>query len=334
MIKPKIIQIIPNIKAESGGPVNVLLTYKRILDRIGIDNNVIQTNQKIFLNLKKIVTNNKVIYLSHCIWDIRSYIYFIFCSDKYIFSHGMLAKKAFLNVSWKKKILSNLFYMLIHIMKIKIIFGSKQELDQSVFIPRYYIIKANPVESSIVINKNSLQNSRKGKTKFVYFSRFEKRKGLLKLLNAFISLASDKSEFHIVGLKSDLEYEVSVSRLIENIPNIILHKNYTGLAARKIVQQCDIICLWSDFEGQPMSILEGVADGLLPLVSPNCNLPFETMNYFGLGDCKEDADLKAIFHYFTNFNREQLEQLRKKYIYSNLFFNETNKKVENFLRQL
>ena len=58
------------------------------------------------------------------------------------------------------------------------------------------------------------------------------------------------------------------------------------------------VCLWSDFEGQPMSILEGVADGLLPLVSPNCNLPFDTMNFFGLGNCKNDADLKTIFHYF------------------------------------
>ena len=271
MTKAIIIQIIPNIKAESGGPVNVLLTFKSILDRIGINNNIIQTDQKIFPNLKKFVNKRKVIYLSHCIWDIRSFVYFIFCADKYIFSHGMLAKKAFFNASWKKKIFSNLFYMLIHIMKVKIIFASKQELDQSVFIPRYYIIQANPVESPIVINKSSLQNSRRGKTKFVYFSRFEKRKGLLKLLNAFISLSSDKSEFHIVGLKSDLEYEGKVTRFIKNIPNIILHKNFTGVEARKIMQRCDIICLWSDFEGQPMSILEGVADGLLPLVSPNCN---------------------------------------------------------------
>ena len=100
------------------------------------------------------------------------------------------------------------------------------------------------------------------------------------------------------------------------------------------MQRCDIICLWSDFEGQPMSILEGVADGLLPLVSPNCNLPFETMNYFGLGDCKEDADLKTIFQYFTDFNREQLEELRKNYIRSTVFFNENNKKIEKFLRWL
>ena len=100
------------------------------------------------------------------------------------------------------------------------------------------------------------------------------------------------------------------------------------------MQRCDVICLWSDFEGQPMSILEGVADGLLPLVSPNCNLPFETMSYFGLGDCKEDADLKTIFQYFTDFNREQLEELRKNYIRSTVFFNETNKKIEKFLRWL
>jgi glycosyltransferase involved in cell wall biosynthesis len=322
------------MKAESGGPVNVLLLYKSILDRIGIDNNIIQTDQEAFFNLKEFIKKPKVIYFSHCIWDIRSYIYFIFCIDKYIFSHGMLAKKAFFNASWKKKLFSNLFYTLINIMNVKIIFGSKQELDQSVFIPRQHIILANPVESSRVINKSSLKSSRRGKTKFVYFSRFDKRKGLLELLNAFISLPSDKSEFHIVGLKSDLEYEERVTRFIENIPNIILHKNLTGVKARKIMQRCDIICLWSDFEGQPMSILEGVADGLLPLVSPNCNLPFETMNYFGLGDCKEDTDLKTIFNYFNVFSRQKLEELRKNYISSNLFLNEINKKVENFLRQL
>lgn len=334
MTKPKIIQIIPNMKAESGGPVRVLLSYKSILDRIGVQNNVIQTDSKMFPILKKFVKKYRYIFFSHCIWDIRSYLYFPLSSDKYIFSHGMLAKKAFLNPSWKKKIFSNFFYMLIQIMKIKIIFGSKQELDQSVFVPTHYIIQANPVESSLMINKNSFKSSRRGKTKFVYFSRFEKRKGLLKLLRTFISLASDMSEFHIVGLKSDLEYEGRVTRCVENIPNIILHKNFTGVEARKIMQQCDIICLWSDFEGQPMSVLEGVADGLLPLVSPNCNLPFETMNYFGLGDCKEDADLKTIFQYFTNLNRGQLEELRKKYIRSTLFFKETNEKIENFLRWL
>ena len=334
MTKPKIIQIIPNMKPESGGPVKVLLSYKSILDKIGFQNDVIQSDQKTFFNLKNFVRKNRGIYFSHCIWDIRSYTYFIFCTDKYVFSHGMLAKKAFYNASWKKKIFSNLIFILIHIMKAKIIFGSKQELDQSVFVPRHYIIQANPVESTTVINKSSIQTFRSGKTKFVYFSRFEKRKGLLKLLSAFISLALDKSEFHIIGLKSDLEYEGKVTKFIENIPNIILHKNFTGVEARKLMQRCDIICLWSDFEGQPMSILEGVADGLLPLVSPNCNLPFETMNYFGLGDCKEDADLKSIFHYFTDFNREQLEELRKNYINSNLFLNENNKKVENFLRKL
>ena len=334
MTKPNITQIIPNMKAESGGPVNVLLLYKSILDRIGLDNNIIQTDQEAFLNLKEFIKKHKVIYFSHCIWDICSYIYFIFCIDKYIFSHGMLAKKAFLNASWKKKLFSNLFYTLINIMNVKIIFGSKQELDQSVFIPRQYIILANPVEPSRVINKSSLKSFRRGKTKFVYFSRFEKRKGLLKLLTAFISNPSDKSEFHIVGLKSDLEYEESVTRFVENIPSIILHKNFTGVEARKIMQRCDIVCLWSDFEGQPMSILEGVADGLLPLVSPNCNLPFETMSYFGLGDCKEDSDLQSIFNYFKDLNREKLEELRKNYINSTFTLNKTNKKVENFLRKL
>ena len=334
MTKPEIIQIIPNMKAESSGPARVLLSYKSILDRIGIQNFIIQTDKQKFYILKKYVKTNRTIYFSHCIWDISSYIYFIFCSDKYIFSHGMLAKKGFYNASLKKKIFSNFFYMLIHIMKINIIFGSKQELDQSVFIPRYYIIQANPVETSIVTNKSLLQSPRRGKTKFVYFSRFEKRKGLLKLLNAFIKLGSKNSEFHIVGLKSDLEYEISVTRFIENISNIILHKNLTGVEARNVMQRCDIICLWSDFEGQPMSILEGVADGLLPLVSPNCNLPFDTMSYFGLGNCKEDSDLKTIFRYFNNLNREQLEKLRMKYIYTTSFFKENNIKVEKFLRQL
>ena len=116
-----------------------------------------------FPNLKKFVKKYRAIYFSHCIWDIRSYLYFIFSSDKYIFSHGMLAKKAFFNSSWKKKLFSNFFYMLIHIMKITIIFGSKQELDQSVFVPNYYIIQANPVESSLMINKNSLKSSRRVK---------------------------------------------------------------------------------------------------------------------------------------------------------------------------
>ena len=334
MINRKIIQIIPNMKVETGGPVKVLLSYKRILDKIGVENDIIKTDQKKIPNLKGFVNKNRIIYFSHCIWDIRSYIYFFFCTDKYIFSHGMLAKQAFLNTSWKKKLFSKFFCMLIRIMKINIIFGSKQEMDQSVFVPRNYIIQANPVESFLVNKKKSPISTRSGKTKFVYFSRFEKRKGLLKLLEAFISLASDNSEFHIVGLASDLEYEEKVTSFIENIPNIILHKNFTGVEARKIMQRCDIICLWSDFEGQPMSVLEGVADGLLPLVSSNCNLPFETMNFFGLGDCKNDADLQTIFHYFNDLKREQLEKLRENYTYSTLFLSETNKKVENFLRQL
>ena len=60
MTKPKITQIIPNMKAESGGPVNVLLSYKSILDRIGIDNDVIQTDKVAFLNLKQFVKKHKI----------------------------------------------------------------------------------------------------------------------------------------------------------------------------------------------------------------------------------------------------------------------------------
>ena len=64
VINRKIIQIIPNMKAESGGPVRVLLSYKRILDKIGVENDIIKTNQKKIPNLKSFVNKNRVIYFS------------------------------------------------------------------------------------------------------------------------------------------------------------------------------------------------------------------------------------------------------------------------------
>ena len=120
MTKPKIIQIIPNMKAESGGPVRVLLSYKSILDRIGVQNNVIQTDEKMFPNLLKFVKKYRTIYFSHCIWDIQV-IYILFSHlINIFFSHGMLAKKLSL-IKLEKKIFFKFFYMLINIMKINII---------------------------------------------------------------------------------------------------------------------------------------------------------------------------------------------------------------------
>jgi len=329
-----IVQLIPSMRAKSGGPVNVVRSIKHVMDRININNEVIETQERWFSSGTKFFSNISNIYFSHCIWDIKSFTYIILGNNSYIFSHGMLSRKAFGRNKYKKRIFSKLFYLLVQIRRVTVIFGSQSEFDEAIFQPKNHLILPNPVKPIVDSSHSAIMKNRTGKIKFVYFSRFDKRKGLSELISAFDAVSPDNAEFHILGLISDTDYENSIKNLTKNKPNVVIHENCTGVEARKIMQKCDIICLWSQFEGQPMSVLEGVSDGLLPLVSPNCNLPFETMSYFGLQTFTSVTDLPKIIEYFCAFDRNSLEKLRKDY-QSTIDLNELlNQRFERFLRNL
>lgn len=334
MFSRYIVQLIPSMDAESGGPVNVLRSLKNIMDQLSIDNSYIETNERRFPSISNPFYSNGNIYFSHCIWDIYSYLYFIFSNRIFIFSHGMLDRKAFDNKKLKKKIFSKLFFYFIDFRKVTIIFGSREELDQAIFKPKRSIIVPNPVCLGDNLNSSKQKTKRTGKTKFVYFSRFDPRKGLSELIAAFNSVSPSNSELHILGLKSDLAYEDRIRRMLKNSSNIFMHENYTGIDARNLMRSCDIICLWSEFEGQPMSVLEGVSDGLLPLVSSNCNLPFQTMSYFGLERYNSKTDLPILIEYFSSFDRTSLERLRTDYLAAINLRSSVNQKVESFLSAL
>lgn len=326
-------QLIPDLNTTSGGPTNVALVYERLSSELGFNTRIIETSTEKLNSIKSRNLGDSVM-LSHCIWDAYSYIYFLRCKSRYVFSHGMLSKEAFRKVSIKKLIFFRLYLLAIERLRVTIIFGSREEFQQAIYKPRRFVILSNPVSEMPQSSDANVTHFRSGKVKFVYFSRFEKRKGLLELLTAFHLLNSDNSEFHIIGLKSDIGYEQKIVAAAENMPNVFLHTGYSGEAARKKMQCFDVICLWSDFEGQPMSIIEGVADGLLPLVSSDCNLPFPTMDYFGFNSCKKSSDLSELMEYFSRLSRRQIEDVRKNYLTAINTSWQPNKDAQEFLMSL
>lgn len=96
--------------------------------------------------------------------------------------------------------------------------------------------------------------------------RLETRKNPLRLLNIFEKIYHKNSKVHLYylgygDLESDILYIANEKGLTNNVHLLGYYQNPFPIMA-----QCNVICMFSDYEGFPMSLLEGVALGK-PFVS-------------------------------------------------------------------
>lgn len=108
---------------------------------------------------------------------------------------------------------------------------------------------------------------------FVYVGRIDLSKGLLEIVEA-LALCSNKFDYHfdIIGDGPDMEYFESVLRSSIG-PRYTHHGTKSIDQIYSILGDCQIFLLPSHFEGLPNSLLEAMANCVVPIVTPVGSIP-------------------------------------------------------------
>lgn len=162
-----------------------------------------------------------------------------------------------------------------------IVLGSKEKK----WITSKYKIsedKINIIPNSIKIPSELNKKINSENLQIIYLGRIDKKKGLQKIIDA-ITILDNKIplKIHICGIGPDLEWmKHSIPQKVSN--NFIFHGLVVGENKNKILKNSDIFLLPSDFEGLPISLLESMGLGVIPIVTPVGSIPEVVNNNNGI----------------------------------------------------
>ena len=195
-----------------------------------------------------------------------------------------------------------------------------QKLVDEVFSWAKYIIVLSDEEKHIleqdfnVDNVHSLPNcidlteARDYKRKFeaehalsiLYLGRIEKNKGIDYILEAAKKLKADNVPFtlHFAG-KEETQDKYIPQFKSELGESFIYHGVVFGKVKSNLLKQCDVFLLPSFYEGLPMSLLETMSFGMVPVVTPVGSIPTvvsDNVNGLYVGVRNSDDIVSTIDH--------------------------------------
>jgi glycosyltransferase involved in cell wall biosynthesis len=135
-----------------------------------------------------------------------------------------------------------------------------------------FIKKEYGVQRTVVIPNGvgkeyfTKRKDKKSVMKLLFVGRLAEEKNLPRLLQAF-KLMKQKAQLHIVGDGEKFQELQDIIRT-KRIKNVILHGKKTGTELISIYREADIFVLTSNYEGQPLTMLEAMAAGL-PCIGSN-----------------------------------------------------------------
>lgn len=108
----------------------------------------------------------------------------------------------------------------------------------------------------------------------LYLGRIEKNKGIDYILEAVKKLKADKVPFtlHFAGKEETLGKYIPQFKS-ELGESFIYHGVVFGKVKSDLLKQCDVFLLPSFYEGLPMSLLETMSYGMVPVVTPVGSIP-------------------------------------------------------------
>ena len=199
-----------------------------------------------------------------------------------------------------------------------------QRLIETVFSWAKHIIVLSEEEKQIVDedfnvdNVHSLPNcidlaeARDYKRKFeaehtlsiLYLGRIEKNKGIDYILEAAKKLKGDKVPFtlHFAG-KEETEGEYIPRFQAELGVSFVYHGVVFGKVKSDLLKQCDVFLLPSFYEGLPMSLLETMSYGMVPVVTSVGSIPTvvsDKVNGIYVGVRNSDDIVSSIHHLCTD----------------------------------
>ncbi len=164
----------------------------------------------------------------------------------------------------------------------------KEYNRKTTFIPNG-VEHHEPIEADVIASKWGLEKD----SYILFLGRIVPEKGLNYLIDAYMSLNSDKKLVIAGGPSDSREYYEQICERVKDCDNIILTGFISGQDLHELYSNAYVYVLPSDLEGMPISLLEAMNYGNCCLVS---DIP----------ECKEVVEDKAVV-----FKRGDAENLQK-----------------------
>lgn len=148
----------------------------------------------------------------------------------------------------------------------------------------------------------------------LYLSNFIETKGYREVLELARMAAEngdkDKFVFHFAGKFFDSREESYFMEHSKGLTNIKFHGIVGGKDKTDLLRQCQIFSLLSRYpnEGQPISILEAMGNGMAVITTDHAGIPEIASHDNGYACCKAHIDVNDIYRYLIDCydNREKL----------------------------
>ena len=192
-------------------------------------------------------------------------------SNTYIHLHGGAIKKNLFDTNKVIYKINSFFYnklagVIVLGQSHKEIFKS-QVTEDKMFIVNNFYESIYLLDTTQINNKYSLIKS--NKIKVLFLSNMQLEKGynhILDSINHLNTIESNKFEFHFAGKFDNVSEEINFKTKINNSDNIFFHGFIDGKIKKQLLNESHLLCLPTEFlEGQPVSIIEAYASGLVVL---------------------------------------------------------------------
>ncbi len=284
------------------------------------------TNNKDILNsLKKIQRNDSDIFyftISHSVLgNIRDLIILRELVKKnkkiVIHYHGGHYKELFNKMNFLQKKLNK--YYLNKVNSIIVLGESLKYLFSDVVQNKNKIsVCENYVEDTSIINIEEMNIKisnmlLKKKIDVLYLSNFIFTKGYFDVLLAAAQLKNENITFHFAGKFFDKKEEINFHNFIKDndLKNIKYYGVVKGDPKRQLLTECDLFVLptYYHIEGQPISLIEAMANGLAPITTNHAGIPDIITDRNGFIIRKKSVeDIKNIILKLS-INREEIQNI-------------------------
>lgn len=198
---------------------------------------------------------------------------------------------------------------------IGIVLGSKLSGNYKGLVNRVEVV-SNGIPLDFIRKEELEKKERKEGISLLYLSNLMAEKGYIELVKAVASLVSEGHAIKldlVGGIQNEIEFQ-KVKRFIEENKvedSIQYHGIKKGEEKKKFFLESDLMVLPTKYkvEGQPMSIIEGMAAGL-PIISSDRGIIAEMIEDCGLLIEPTVEELKRAIEYFL-FNAEERLRLGK-----------------------
>ncbi len=216
----------------------------------------------------------------------------------------------------KNHIIKNIIhYLLFHSDYVIVLSEIENEHLDINFNFKKSIVLPNSIDLSIYSNSNNLNN-----VTFLFLGRIESNKGIHEIIDAFKKLTENYEFKFIVCGKGPLEeyFVKSLSNILKN--NFEFKGVVSGKEKYDIIKESTFFLLPSYFEGLPISLLETMAAGVIPIITDVGSIKTVVNQSNGIFVNTKDSNdlyLKINMILSGSYDRNELSKNARKTIFEN-----------------